>query len=82
MTSHSLLTQDIQAFQKNALHTQTIISYIDDIFTYGDNLEEQTRVKIELMKFFTLKRWMINLGKVQGPPNYPKLSRHNLVLWR
>lgn len=40
--AHKLLTQDI-----HTQHTQTIISYIDDILIYVGNLQEQMKVKID-----------------------------------
>lgn len=47
-------------------HTQTSISYPDDILISGDSLEEQTRVKIEFIEFLTLTGWTINPSKGQG----------------
>lgn len=51
--AHNLLTQDIQAFQENATHRNDYF-YIDDILIYGDNLEEQNRVKRELIEFLRI----------------------------
>lgn len=62
MRVHNLYRQDIQALQENITQTQTMISYIEDTLIYSDNLEDQTRVKIELIEFLTLKGCFIYSG--------------------
>lgn len=63
MITHNLLKRDIQTIQENTTHTHTS----HDILINGDDLEEQTGIKIELTEFLTLRGWTVNPGKVQGP---------------
>lgn len=70
MIIHNLLTQDIWAFQEHTTHMQIIISYNDDILIYGDNLWDQMRVKIDLLKSLHSEDGQSTQVKFKGTGDY------------